>query len=536
MNVISKNKILIWVTLILILLFAGTLRIYKLGEIPPPLNWDEAANGYNAFTIANFGRDEYGARFPLTFKSFGDDKRPLHIYLTAIFVKFLGLSEFSIRLPAAIFGLLDVVIVFLLGRCFFKSLLAGVIGASFLAISPYALQYSRFSQELVFTMFFFMTGILMFIKGIERKNKLLSLSFLSLGISLFGYHSALVVVPPMIAVLIIIYFKDLMKVKKKFLLGLVFLAVIISQFILNPALLGTARVKQTGFSLDEIQKTQLYLLTKNELLGRVDKTFDQYLLHYSWDYLFVSGDKNARHSTQAVGEFYKIDALFLIIGLLALLWKRSKVNIILLSWALLGPLPAAAVNEAPHASRAMFMFGSWHLIAAYGLLTIINLAKGYYFKVAIILVTAVFLTYSLATYLMYYYGDYSKKYAIEWQYGMKDIVEFVKAHPEYSQTFMTEDRHQPYIFFLFYLKTPLPEYLNTVVYNRSDSRSYSMISYFDKYYFGGWDPIESMPQNGVLYILTPSQYGGLRHRLDFDIKKIVYYPNDSTAFYLVSTK
>lgn len=526
----------IWIALLLILFLATGLRVYKLGEVPPPLNWDEAANGYNAFAIANWGRDEYGKNFPFYFKSFGDDKRPLHIYMTAIFVKFLGLSEFSTRLPAAVFGIFDAGLIFLLGKYLLKSTTVGLIAASFLAISPYALQYSRFNQELVFTLFFFMAGIVLFIKGLENRNWLLSLSFLSLGIALFGYQSALAVVPPMTILLITLYFKDLLKIKKFFLAGLGFLAIIFFIFILNPPLFGTARMKQTGFYNLDVKDTTLYKLTKNQILGRINKTFDQYLTHFSRQYLFVSGDRNARLSTQSVGEFYKIDALFLVIGAFGLLWNRSKEGIILLSWALLAPLPASVVGEVPHASRAMFMFGSWHLISAYGLYTLLKLAKGYYVKAAIIAVTTVVLTYSFVSYLRYYYGEYSSKYAIEWQYGMKDIVNYVKDHPEYEQVFVTEDRHQPYIFFAYYLKTPLPQYLNTVVYNRSETKDFSTVSYFDKYYFGGWDPIESMPLPGVLYVVTPSQYSGLRHRLEFDTKKVVKYPNGSDAFFLVSVK
>lgn len=90
-------------------------------------------------------------------------------------------------------------------------------------------------------------------------------------------------------------------------------------------------------------------------------------------------------------------------------------------------------------------------------------------------------------------------------------------------------------FFLYYLKIPLPEYLNSVVYNRSESnKSYNNVSYFDKYHFGDWDPLGSLPREGVLYILTPSQYDGLQYKLVFRVKKVIYYPNDTTAFYIVS--
>ncbi len=76
----SKIK---WV-LVLIVILAFALRVYKVDSVPPSLTWDETAVGYNGFTIANYGRDEYGKRFPLYFRSFADDKHPIHVYFTAI--------------------------------------------------------------------------------------------------------------------------------------------------------------------------------------------------------------------------------------------------------------------------------------------------------------------------------------------------------------------------------------------------------------------------------------------------------------------
>ena len=42
------------------------------------------------------------------------------------------------------------------------------------------------------------------------------------------------------------------------------------------------------------------------------------------------------------------------------------------------------------------------------------------------------------------------------------------------------------------------------------------------------------PVTERLYVIDSSQYDGLRYRSSFDIKKIIYYPDGGTAFYLVS--
>jgi len=35
--------------------------------------------------------------------------------------------------------------------------------------------------------------------------------------------------------------------------------------------------------------------------------------------------------------------------------------------------------------------------------------------------------------------------------------------------------------------------------------------------------------------VTPSEYDGLSHRNEFDVKRLIKYPNGSSAFYLVTS-
>lgn len=526
------NKV--YLLLIVIVILGSSLRLYKLGGVPPSLSWDEAAVGYNGWTIANWGRDEYGKFLPVYFKSFGDDKHPIHIYATALSVKLLGLSEFSTRLPSAIFGILDVLLIFFLVKLMFSSEVLGLLASFFLAISPYNIHFSRFNHEANFTLFFFMLGLTLFYTTIKKDHRCLPLSALSFGIAFLTYHPSKVVVPGVVLLLTMLYGGKLLK-NKSGLFGALLIFIALSLLVVfNPQLLGIARINQTSLGQDAIRKTELFKLTKNELLGRFNLAFTQYNLLVSPEYLFISGDKNPRLSDQATGQFYKIDALFLLLGIAFLVYKRSKAGVVILTWALLAPIPSALAAEAPHSARASFQMGSWHIVSALGFYSIFNSARKSSLKIGILLLTTVILLIFLLNYLNHYFGEYAGKNAIDWQYGMREIVGYVNLHPEYSQVFMTNARSQPYIFFLYYLKTPLPLYLNSVVYNRSESMSYSTVAYFDRYYFEGWDPIESFPSEGVLYILTPSQYDGLKYKLAFKVKKIIYYPNDTEAFYIVS--
>lgn len=520
------------ITLLAIVLLGLFLRTYKIDQVPPSLSWDEAAFGFNAWTIANYGKDEYGKSFPLYFRSFGDDKHPIHIYLTAISVKLLGLNEFSTRFPSALFGTLNIFLIFFLGRLIFKNDVIGLFSSFFLAISPMNIHFSRFNHEANFMIFFFMLGLSLFLLAVKNKPKLLPSSFISFAVCFITYHPAKVIVPIVVLLLTGLYFKKFYSWREN---GVIILMLFVFSITLisNPQLLGISRAAQNSLSKETVEQTTLFQLTGNDLAGRINLVLTQYLWHFTPKYLFIQGDKNPRLSSQT-GEFYKFDLIFLLAGLLYLIFRRSKERVLLLIWFLAAPLPASLVAEAPHAARASFMMGSWHLISASGFYVLLNLFKNFRLKIILGFIIVVVFTFSLFNYLSYYYGEYATRYAIEWQYGMKQIINFVKENPHYNLVYMTDKRSQPYIFFLYYLKTPLPEYLNTVLYNNSENKSYNLISSFDKYYFGGENIILNKPEKGVLYILTPSEYDGLMYKSSFEIKKVISYPNGAIAFYIIS--
>lgn len=530
---LNLNKYLVFFLLGIILLLGGFARFYKLDSLPPSITWDEAAVGYNAWTIANWGMDEWGKILPAYFKSFLDFKSPVHIYVTALFVKIFGLSDFSIRLPAALLGLANILLIFVVSKQIFRSKLAAFFAAFCLSVSTYSIHFSRFNHEFNFVMFFFLLGLLLFFTGLEKKNILLPLSFFSLMLSLISYPSAKIVIPPFLFILFLLYWSKIKESFKLFLLSIIVVLPFIFLIVLNPQLIGLDRAKQTVFAESDIRNTPLYMSTNNFALGQLNFIFDKYIQHFSYNYLFVSGDKNSRLSVQSRGEFFIFDILFIFAGLIAFLLKRKKEVILVITLLILAPVPSSLTTESPHASRAMFMLVSWYLLVGFGFSNLINFIRNRYVNLMIICSTVVVYLFLFKD-INFIYEEYSKRYAIQWQYGMKQIVEYVKQNPKYKQVYMTNVRSQPYIFFLYYLQFPLPEYLKTVEYNTSDSRSYNLVSRFDRFNFEYWDPIESMPANDILYIIAPNHYDGLRYKQSFIVKEKIYYPNGTDAFFIIS--
>ena len=110
MRKIIVNKFFL---LIIIVAIGSFLRLFQLSEFPIQLNHDEISQIYDVKSIVQTGKDIYGTLLPLAFYSTGDYKPGHYIYITILPYLIFGDREITIRVPAAFFGILTIVAVFL---------------------------------------------------------------------------------------------------------------------------------------------------------------------------------------------------------------------------------------------------------------------------------------------------------------------------------------------------------------------------------------------------------------------------------------
>ena len=103
-----------------IILLALVLRVVGIASFPVGFTQDEAAIGYDAYSLLLTGRDQWGESWPLILRSFGDFKMPLYSYLAIPSIAIFGLNEFATRLPNAIIGTLAVLATYLMSKQLFK--------------------------------------------------------------------------------------------------------------------------------------------------------------------------------------------------------------------------------------------------------------------------------------------------------------------------------------------------------------------------------------------------------------------------------
>lgn len=539
--------------LILILLLAAILRFNQLNSLPA-LNADEAAIGYNAYSLLLTGKDEHGNPWPIHFESFGDWKPGFYFYLVLPFIKLLGLTEAAVRIPSAVLGVLTVFLVWLLVRRLgFSSTWMPEISAFLLAVSPWHIHFSRGGWETNVSIFFTVLGVWLWLKAVFAKNVwYMILAFVFFDFSLYTYHAARIVVPLLVFSLFLLYHKHLvsgssfLKIRKYFLAGVLVGLVIflpLGKETLGPA--GLARASGVGLLADEgpfwktneqrgEHKDQNSLFVKilhNRPINYTIAFLKNYLSHFDGIFLFLSGDEIQRNKVPEMGVLYLFQIPLLFIGFVQIA-QRSKKWKLVISWLLIAPIPAALTFQSPNALRSENMVIPLTIISAYGMVGLLRWTRRYSAKLfrVVFVVLAVLMFWDISRYLHQYWVHMPKEYPFSSQYGFKELVSYLsKIEDNYSKIIVTDRYDQPYILFLFYKKYPPARFQTEHVLTSRDKFGFSTVRSFGQYRFVSvnWDTMRDM--RNVVLVGTPQEL----NRIDANVVKRICFPNGEPAFLIV---
>lgn len=536
-----------------IIILASLLRFYEL-EALPALNADEAAIGYNAYSLLQTGRDEHGNLWPIHFQSFNDYKPGLYFYIVLPFVALFGLTEAAVRIPGALLGVSTVLVVWLLVRELFpqKKFLPEV-SALFLAISPWHLHFSRGGWEVNAATFFIVLGLWSFLRALESRDWVF-ISVLAFVASLYTYHAARIVTPLLVLGLLIIYREKLFLPRppfftdRKFLLGLLMGIVLIVPLLfsmIGPG--GVARSAGVSIFADDGPVSRVNrqrgehkdlasipaLLFHNKPINYGLEFLENYTEHFLGNFLFISGDVIQRNKVPEFGQMYLLDIIFVIIGFIAIA-RNTKEWMPILIWLVIAPISAALTFQSPHALRAQNMVIPLVMIGAYGAVMLFSWLTAH-IKPKVLLTTcclllATLLLWDFTRYLHKYYVYMAKTYNFSSQYGVTELVDYVKENERnFDQIIITDRYDQPYILFLFYLQYPPAKFQKEHVLTQRDKFGFSTVRAFGKYKFVSinWDQMRDF--RATLLVGAPGEINDI----DANIVKRVHFPSGDVAFEIV---
>jgi 4-amino-4-deoxy-L-arabinose transferase-like glycosyltransferase len=485
---LEKHKLFIG-----ILVLAVFLRFFGLGELGMGFFRDEAALGYNSWSISQTLKDEFGQTMPVVFRSFEVFFLPLYVYLSAIFMKFLGLSIFSTRMISAISGVGVVIVTYFLTRTTFpKKKYLPELTALLVTLSPWTLFYSRGAFEGNLGLFLFTLGVYLFIK------KRLSWSFVLMVLSMYSYQAERLVVPLWLLVALYTTKNTWWGGPRNF-LKTIFPAVILGLPLawiwFSPAGLHRA----VGVSLLSSGGVSGFFPTIKKILA-------MYTSYFSPRNLFWELDYNPQRSLvgQSVIFFWLLPGYFYSWYLILKNHLKKNTNIkLLIFWLLLGPLPAALTSDPFHTYRSLLMsvpliifisWGSWELAKRFNLL---------------ILLAPVLLLFSVARMTSSYLVVTPTLNGNDWDQVFQSTVKEVKRIGSSKQKIVFDTAYsEPYIHYLFftgYEPVKLQQVTSSLDLDYYDSIERVRLQSLDNVYFEEVDWPSRRGDQGTVFVLPNSK-------------------------------
>lgn len=458
MNITMKTKNLSWRTWILIaMLLSATLRLFQLGSIPVSLYMDEAAIGLDAKVIAETGRDMHGRTvFTTLFPSYGDYKLPVYVWFASLSVKFFGATEFAVRLPSSLAGIVQTGLVAYLVLALFhhtkEAKRMSVFAAFALALAPWSILFSRTGFEGHLGQFFITLSAFALLRAVKDPRWYL-LTITAGGLAVYSYYSVRFVLP--VIWLATLWQAKVWQKRSQMIFGLgslmlwgIFFIPMIRSPLYAPS--NQYRLSAENILTDSSLRARVAELREREQNGLLSRVFyrytfevgkavaQNYFRHMDVRYLFMNGDANLRHGTGRVGLFLVSFLPFFVLGWF-FLWRTYPTQaIVLFLWWMIALLPASIPLETPHALRSLNALTPLVVVIACGLSVVWDRLKS--MKVLqLIILTVIVLNFLF--YLHDYLMEYPKRSARSWDDGAKQLASTVwnrlQENPEIERAYVS---------------------------------------------------------------------------------------------------
>ena len=320
-----------------ILLAAIFVRAYHFGAPPIGVHQDEAMAAVDAKALAEYGTDRYGMRYPVHFTAWVSSQMSVLLsYCMIPFIKILGFSTVSIRLPMLIASCVGLLALYFFGRQLAEKW-AGLIVLILGTISPWHYMQSRWSFDCNLFPHVFLIAVVFLIAGF-RKKPFLYVAMVFFGLCSYAYGIADYSVP-LFLLFIGIYLLRQQVVNWKELTGCIVLYVIIvlPEFLsMLLTVLGKPGIETPLFTIP----TFLSSNRGNDIL------FANFSWQQLWDNIVAtitttwwSGDKSSTNTMVKFGPIYYVTDIFFIIGMISIIMKIRKMEktkrypyVVLLGW------------------------------------------------------------------------------------------------------------------------------------------------------------------------------------------------------------
>ncbi len=493
--------------LIAILLIALIARTYRFGDVPPGLNQDEAATGYDAFAVLTRGVDRMGTYLPLMYISWGTGMYALPGYLMSPFIWLFGLSVSSIRLLNLVCGFASLIVFYDLVRRTFDRKLA-LIAVFSLAICPWHMMVSRWALDSNLLPFLMLFGVYCVVRSKEQPGFLYgAAAFFSLCFYAYGTSYAFI---PVFFVGLCAYLYS----QKNFSWGSVTGPFALFVLLSLPAGLYLL-VNQLRLPSIETPLFTIPLLPAPPRY-QTDSTFFQgdFLRHTwenlqgFWQLMLSQNDGQIWNSVPGFGTIYLFSLPLVFVGLFV--WLQQKKNApkglsptFLMGWWLVACVALASLLQPVNINRVNVIFIPLIFFIA---VAINAIGKS---RFALGTIVAVYLI-AFASFSHAYFTSYERDSAGPFFDSLEEAVDYASENVD-GDICVTGNVNQPYIFVLFFRSFDPVEFQRTVDFDNEGTVNMSVRS-FGRYMFG-LDACGDRRYDA--YVIDPSERGRIPEGYDF---------------------
>jgi len=451
------KKKFVYLILLVIFSFSLFIRLYKLGQIPPGLNWDEASNGYRAHVLLKTGANEWGIKLPLFSKHIGDYRAEIYPYLSIIPIKIFGLTVLATRFVSALAGGVAALFFYFLIKnllLYFKVAIKSkdvvALFASFiLSINPWNIHLSRQASEANIAFTFTIIGLSLFYIFLnKRKYIYLFLCSWFCIISIYAYHSQRLVLPLFFAFFLTgKSWKAIFQNKKK-----LFVIFIFSFILVLPLVFAyqrgvlSYRPKIVSIFNDHGRRGQLVSFGLNKFIYYGEEVVRQTIRQFCFRWLFLGENYNLRFGTKRYGGLLYVDLLMLVLGIGWAMRKNKKMLLFLIYWLIIAALPAGLTNESPHALRGYLVLIGFLAFVSMGFSCLVEIKEKLKRNAAVIIIVFLYL-FNFYLYFNYYLTVFPKNAEYDWQVFYRPAMKYVSEKERlYDKILFTDKYLDPHIF------------------------------------------------------------------------------------------
>lgn len=503
------------VFLFFIFMIGSFVRLFAIGRFPNALNVDEASSGYDAFSLMKWGVDRDGNSYPVYLYAWGSGQSVLYSYLMIPVIAVTGLTEYGIRLPMAIIGVISLYVFYYLIKNIFDNKKYGIIATAFFAICPWHIMKSRWGMECnIFPDLILLASLLLVLGLKKKKTGLQVLAFVVLAISSYSYGTSYLFLPVFVLGTLgyLIYKKEL-TVKKSIIYLLVMFVLCIP--IIVYIFINTFGLEQITIGKVTIPKLLVnrYDEVSTVFSGNIFENCVNNLLE-TLRILILQNDKLEWNAIPQYGLFYLISIVFFVIGLRACVkkYKKNNFNQIMNIWMISAiVLCAFCVANINRINIIMIPCIYYIVVGLFEFLT--------KYKQLTVCIAVIYVVLFIEFMYSYVNKDYNKYYTFT--SGVEDVVDYCKSL-DIDNIYCKYSFKEPFMYFMFYGQEDVREYLDTVEYFE-EGRTFDNVRSFGKYKFYLPEEIE---KNSV--IIVP-KYSGIKYN-DESIKKVTINQFDIYEF------